>query len=505
MSQSRFSDENGGKMKKEMTKQRKRLRLIMLGLATLAIVGVAVGQTLASPQSIAPQAEESLAASGVIQAEQVTIASEFGGRIADIPVTEAEGVITGQVVVQLDTTMLDAQIEVAQAMVELAEAGLAQAKAGARPGQIDTAKAQLAQAEAGQLVAQQAVSDTQSLVENPQDIDLLIAVTRAQLESAEHKLAQATAFKDAIEVGKAQLDQAYADFGGGGRHRFQAAEGTLDDILGNLDDQIPDLPIDLPDLPDGDYNFGDWEITIDNNIFTVYKWVNVSFPLDALQIPNLWWQSWIGVNAATATKEGLEAKLNNLYAQRAQPLAMQTRANAALSAQAQVEAQVELAQTQVEGLKSGATPEQIAAIEARVAQARSGLDSLLHQREMLSLTAPIDGIVLDITMRPGEVAAAGATLLTVADLDKLTLTVYVPQNRLGQVYLDQPVQITINSFPERVFEGHVSRIADRAEFTPRNVATQEERVNLVFAVEIAVVNQDGVLKPGMPADVVIGE
>ena len=95
--------------------------------------------------------------------------------------------------------------------------------------------------------------------------------------------------------------------------------------------------------------------------------------------------------------------------------------------------------------------------------------------------------------------------LTVADLNKLTLTVYVPQNRLGQVYIDQPVRITINSFPDRAFTGHVSRIADRAEFTPRNVATQEERVNLVFAVEIAVTNQDGVLKPGMPADVVIGE
>ena len=497
-------------MKKDTTKQRKRLHLIMLGLSTLAIIGVAVSQTLAA-SSLRPesQPETPLAASGVIQAEQVTIASEFGGRVAAIPVAEADSVSPGQIVVQLDTAMLDAQIEVTQALVDMAEAGLAQAKAGARPGQIETAKAQLAQAQAGQLVAQQAVSDTQSLVETPQDIDLLIAVTRAQLESAGHQLAQASALKDAIEVGKAQLDKAYAEFDGGGRHRFQTAQGALDD-LGNLipglpDDLIPDLPDDLPDIPDGDYNFGEREITINDNIFTVYKWVNISFPMDALQIPNLWWQSWIGVNAATASKEGLEAKLANLYAQRAQPQAMQTRADEAASAQAQVEAQITLAEIQVEALESGATPEQIAAIEARVNQARSGLQSLLRQRDMLSLAAPIDGIVLDITMRPGEVAAAGATLLTIADLDKLTLTVYVPQNRLGQVRLDQPVQITINSFPDRFFDGHVSRIADRAEFTPRNVATQEERVNLVFAVEITVVNQDGALKPGMPADVVIGQ
>jgi HlyD family secretion protein len=158
----------------------------------------------------------------------------------------------------------------------------------------------------------------------------------------------------------------------------------------------------------------------------------------------------------------------------------------------------------VDALESGATPEQIAAIEARVNQARSGLVSLLRQREMYALTAPIDGVVVDIIMRPGEVAAAGATLLTVADLDKLTLTVYVPQNQLGQVHLDQPVQITVNSFPDRVFAGYVSRIADSAEFTPRNVATQEERVNLVFAVEITVLNENNALKMGMPADVVIG-
>ena len=480
----------------------------MLGIATLAIIGVAVSQTVASPiPETETEPETSLSTSGVIQAEQVTIAREFGGLIADIPIAEAEEVRAGQVVVHLDTTMLDAQIEVAQAMVEMAEAGLAQAKAGVRPGEIVTAKAQLAQAEAGQLIAQQAVSDTQSLVENPQDIDLLIAVTRAQLGSAEHKLAQAIAFKDAIEVGKAQLDQAWVDFDGGGRQRFQAAEGTLDEILDQLDDtNLPgDIPDDLPDLPDGDYNFGDWEISVNDDVVSIYKWVDINFPMDALQLPNLWWQSWIGVNAATATKEGLEAKLANLYAQRAQPQAMQTAADEALSAQAQVEAQVELAQTQVEAMESGATPEQITAIEARVNQARSGLNSLLRQRQMLSLTTPIDGIVLDITMLPGEVAAAGATLLTVADLNKLTLTVYVPQNHLGQVHIDQPVQISINSFPDRIFEGHVSRIADRAEFTPRNVATQEERVNLVFAVEITVVNQDGALKPGMPADVVIGE
>lgn len=499
-------------MNQEKTLSRKWQRIILITLFSLGLVVLMSKQTQASPESwltfFQQQTTEPvppLQASGIIQAEQISLASEFGGLIAAIPVAEAESVTAGYVVVQLDTTMLDAQIEVARAMVDMAEAGLAQAKAGARPGEIATAKAQLSQAQAGELAAQQAVSDTQNLIANPQDIDLLIAVTRAQLVSAERQLAQATALKDAIEIGKAQLDKAYADFNGGGRQRFPALQGSINDITDDLQNLFPEMPsVDLPEMPEGDYTYGDWELTFGNGGYTLYKWVDISFPIDALQLPNLWWQSWIGVNAAIAQKEGLEAKLADLYSQRANPQTMQAHADEALSAQAQVKAQVTLAQVQVEALESGATLEQISAIEARVEQARSGLTSLLRQREMLALRAPIDGVVLDVILHPGEVAAAGATLLTIADLNKLTLTVYVPQNQLGQVHLDQPVHITVNSFPERVFEGYVSRIADQAEFTPRNVATQDERVNLVFAVEIVVINQGSALKMGMPADVVIG-
>ncbi|HOT90556.1 MAG TPA: efflux RND transporter periplasmic adaptor subunit [Anaerolineae bacterium] len=493
-------------MFQEKRSTNKGLRIFLLILFSLGLVVLMSRQTLASLHPQTQASQTTLRASGVIQAEQVNVASEFGGLIAAIPVSKSDNVTAGQVIVQLDTTMLDAQIEVARAMVDMAEAGLAQAKAGARPGAIATAKAQLAQAQVGQLVAQQAVSDTLLLVANPQEIDLQIAVTRAQLESAEHELAQATALKDAIEVAKAQLDKAYTEFNGGGRHRFQAAQGSVDDILDDLRDifpDLPDLPDNLPEIPSGTYTYGDWELVIGNGGYTLYKWVNISFPMSALQLPNLWWQSWIGVNAAAAKKEGLEAKLANLYAQRANPQTMQAYADEAISAEAQVEAQVALAQVQVEALEAGATPEQIAAIEARVNQARSGLESLLQQREMLALKAPIDGMVVDVVMRPAEVAAAGATILTIADLNKLTLTVYIPQTQIGKLHVGDPVQISVNSFPNRVFEGHISRIADQAEFTPRNVATQEERVNLVFAVEISVPNRDGVLKMGMPADVVI--
>ena len=95
----------------------------------------------------------------------------------------------------------------------------------------------------------------------------------------------------------------------------------------------------------------------------------------------------------------------------------------------------------------------------------------------------------------------GAALLELADLEHLTLTVYVPEDRYGQVALGEQVTVTVDSFPGQAFRGTVSRIADQAEFTPRNVQTVEGRTTTVFAVDLALDPSDGRLKPGMPADV----
>jgi HlyD family secretion protein len=111
-------------------------------------------------------------------------------------------------------------------------------------------------------------------------------------------------------------------------------------------------------------------------------------------------------------------------------------------------------------------------------------------------------VVLDQALQAGELAAPAATILTLADLSQVELVVYVPENRIGEVQLGQTVKISVDSFPGQVFEGQVARIRDQAEFTPRNVATAEERLNTFFAVEIRLPNPNGDLKPGMPADAV---
>jgi multidrug resistance efflux pump len=120
-------------------------------------------------------------------------------------------------------------------------------------------------------------------------------------------------------------------------------------------------------------------------------------------------------------------------------------------------------------------------------------------REMIH--APIAGLVLYRSVEPGEIVAAGAPLMTMIDPDDLTLTVYVPEDRYGQIKLGQSYPVTVDSFPGETFVGTVTHIAGKAEFTPRNVQTTDSRKNTVFAVKLTLPPTDGKLKPGMPADV----
>ena len=443
--------------------------VVLVVALVCAVMPVWFGQQARAQTDAEPATEiYLLEASGVIRGEEVLLSSEYGGQISAMLVREGEPVLAGQALAQLDTALLDAQIGAAQAAISLAKAGRAQVRAGARPGQIVIAEAQLAQADAGRLAARQAVSDTMALVENPQEIRMQIAVLQAQIEAEQHRLAERLAFKDAAEIGKDQFTDAQdmiMDAGGPGRH------------------QVP-----IPGVPGAFLNY------------TV-----PSLPFEAHLAPNYWWQAWVGVNATAVQVEGLEASLNQLYAQRQNPQALEAQVDQALSALAQAEAQAAIAQAQVDALRSGTTEEQIAALEARVEQAHAALSSLRSQRDKRVIRSPIDGIVVDLTAHAGEVAARGATVATVADLTQVKLTVYVPETQIGHVSLGQAVQVSVDSFAERTFKGTVTHISDTAEFTPRNVATQEERVNLVFAVEISMGNQDGALKPGMPADARLGD
>lgn len=486
----------------------KHRRILIISLVSLIGMVIAIFLTRERAASISGELpQETLATSGVIQAQRVTIASELGGLIASIPVTQGAYVTEGTTLLQLDTTSLDGEIAVAEAMVEMAEASLAQAQAGARLGQIAVAEAQHALAQTALLAVRQSISDTQNLIDHPQDIDLQIAVMRAQLAAAEERAAQATAVKDGLEIAKDKYEEAYAQFDGGGLQKFGIAEGSLLDLMttalpdGVLDSLPDDFGENLPSTGEHTFTFQDYELHIHDGAYQLSVWKDISFPLNATLLPNQWWQAWVGVNASTAQVDGLQAQLNQLYRQHANPQQLNTQLSELIALEAQLNAQLRAADVQVTALKAGLTLEEIAAIEAKVNQARAGYRALVAKRKMYSLTAPMDGTVVDILQQPGEIAAQGAPLLTLADLEDLTVTVYVPESRLGDIWRDQEVRIAVDSFPEETFRGTVAYIADEAEFTPRNVATVEERQTLVFAVDIHLRQVNGKLKPGMPADV----
>ena len=120
----------------------------------------------------------------------------------------------------------------------------------------------------------------------------------------------------------------------------------------------------------------------------------------------------------------------------------------------------------------------------------------------LTIPSPIDGVILTRNVEPGEFVQPGAVALTMADLREITITVYIPENRYGEISLGQKADVTVDSFPNETFAAAVVYIADQAEFTPRNVQTVEGRSSTVFAIKLKVDDPEGKLKIGMPADVV---
>lgn len=119
------------------------------------------------------------------------------------------------------------------------------------------------------------------------------------------------------------------------------------------------------------------------------------------------------------------------------------------------------------------------------------------------LIAPSDGTVIDRLVEPGELVAPGTPIATLIDLRDLYVRVYVAEREIGKLRLGDPARITVDAFPNRFFEGKVVEVAQRAEFTPKEAHMKDEREKLVFGVKVRIVNPQGYLKPGMPADVAI--
>jgi len=180
------------------------------------------------------------------------------------------------------------------------------------------------------------------------------------------------------------------------------------------------------------------------------------------------------------------------------------RADLATAMAALEQAHKRLAEAELGREEIHAREQEVAAVAAQKRQAAAALDEAQSVLDDLEVKAPVAGTVTTRIVDEGEVVSPGAPLLTVVDLDRLYLKVYVPEKEIGKLRLGLEARIYTDAFPDRPFEARVRYIASRAQFTPKEVQTPDERVKLVYAVKLYLEeNPDHRLTPGLPADAVI--
>ncbi|MCL5025414.1 MAG: efflux RND transporter periplasmic adaptor subunit [Chloroflexi bacterium] len=563
-------------------KERRRL-MILLAVAVVVLIVLAY---LAYRQLAGSPGTGVITASGTIEADEVSIAAEVAGRVAKLDVNEGDSVQAGQVVLQLDDTLLNAQLKQAQASQGVSSANLNLVQAKTRPEDLAQAQAAVVQAQANRDGAQRALDNAIAIRDNPQDINTRIDAARAQYESinvagAQQAWQDATAQVQDPQDIQARIDAAQATYDSinvaGARQAWQDATAQRNDPqdlnqriattqaqLAAADSQVQQTKNTLNqqyinrDAICGQFGKTSAQCLAANagaaataeqvrvaqaNVEEVRRTLNglldqknnpivLNAQVDAAKT---------AYDTAVANKEAARSALENLIATRDNPLALTAQADAgkaaydtaaaqkqaalrslntliemrdnpltlnaqADAARAQLDAAggaVDAAQAKLAQLQKGATPEQIEVAKAQVAQVQSAVDVLQVQKDKLTLRSPISGTVNTRSINQGEVASAGATLLTIVDLDSLHLTLYIPEQEIGLVQLGQKVAVSVDSFPNEIFQGQVSFISSKAEFTPRNVQTKQERVSQVFAIKVSLPNPGHRLKPGIPADAAI--
>jgi len=148
-------------------------------------------------------------------------------------------------------------------------------------------------------------------------------------------------------------------------------------------------------------------------------------------------------------------------------------------------------------LLAGATENQLAAAEAKVKQAQAELARLQLDIADMQVVAPVSGVVEEILVEPGEIAAPGQAIVSLLATDDIWIDAYVPESALGWVELGSTMKVVSDSYPDKRFDAEVVFVSREAEFTPRNIHTPEERVNQVYRVKLKPLSAPIPLRAGM--------
>lgn len=381
--------------------------------------------------------------SGNIETTEVELSFKQAGRVQERLADEGQPVRRGQVLARLDDATWQVETALRQAEVQAAEARLAELQNGYRPEDLTQAKAAQAQAE-----ARLAELKNGTRAEDLAQAQARLAELKNGSRPEEIAQAQAAAQRSAAEAARAAAD-------------FARAQRLFADKVISTDE------------------------------------------FEARQ-------TQAQVTAASAAQA--QAALALVQAGPRAELIAQAQSRLDLARHgprpeeiAQAEAAAAQARAGAEKMQRGPRAEEIAQAQAALAAARQNLRLAQIHLADASLASPLDGLVLSKAAEPGEFVNPGTPVLTVADLDHLWLRAYVNLPDLGRVKLGQKALLRLDIPTAKPLEGRVSFIASEAEFTPKSIQTQSQRVKLVYRVKIEVPNPEHLLKPGMPADALLVE
>ena len=154
-------------------------------------------------------------------------------------------------------------------------------------------------------------------------------------------------------------------------------------------------------------------------------------------------------------------------------------------------------------MKKGTRKEDIEAARAQFEQQQRSLGVLTKQHSELAVKSSVTGVVQSFGLRPGDIVAPNQQVAEILEASQLWVRIYVPETQLGLLHVNQAVRVSVDTYPDQWFPGHISTIAAQGEYTPQNVQTRAQRAEQVFAVKV-LVDPNPKLHAGMAAQVDTG-
>jgi len=426
----------------------KKRKLILL-LPVLVVAGVLGYKYLDARARDDPNA---IRISGNIEVDDAEVSFKLPGRVATRPASEGELIKAGALVARLDASDLEQEVVLRKAEVRASGAALAELLAGSRPEEIAQAEAAVAKAQAklDELLAgsrPEEIAAAAAAVQRAQaTLDEMLAGSRPQeIAAAEAIGRRAEVEEEHLRLEFERVSKLYAEKVATTQQR-DAAEAASRTASAKRDEAQEQLKL----VKEG------------------------------------------------PRKEQIEKARAALAEAKAQHDLVKAGPRKEVIAQAR--AAVAEAQGQLALVRKGPREETIEGSRARLEQTKATLGLAETRLGYATLTSPLAGIVLSENVEPGEYVAPGTPVVTVGDLENVWLRGYINETDLGRVKVGQKVRVATDTYPGKVYEGRVSFIASQAEFTPKNVQTEQERVKLVYRIKVDIPNPAMELKPGMPAD-----